>query len=398
MVVYGDLMRTLSERGSLRCSYMFGKHRTEIPFSILARSQNRNDWDAEYEHRYQSGTGLETGIYHSSGKVGISGVDRDYRETGARLAFSRGNCGVLLRLSGLTGNGGPNLRRVRSTEIESVVGYAGAVKRFSWRFLLGAYGFLPKRAALVGAVSGEWQIPQVCELDVIFRQACDPHSLGNQADRDSTWSLGYGWEEWSDPSLAAGSLPLTLERSCKVGANRQLPLGQVEVAAFYSQMQHPVVWVIRRDSTFSAASLDRRWLLGWTAAWSVLKAPFRGTISAVGFSRDSKDLNSSVFFFPEPRFRMLWETGWHRSYWGNQFEADLSLSGKFYQRFFTYGAGSWQPVGGAYPMDFRLTFRIRRFNFYWGVHNFNSYQYWLVPGYKMMHKEEYWGVNWLMLD
>jgi hypothetical protein len=46
----------------------------------------------------------------------------------------------------------------------------------------------------------------------------------------------------------------------------------------------------------------------------------------------------------------------------------------------------------------RATFHIGDFSFFWGNENIFARKYELVPGYRMNHREEVWGVNWVFWD
>ena len=128
------------------------------------------------------------------------------------------------------------------------------------------------------------------------------------------------------------------------------------------------------------------------------REPYRAKISFVGTNLKEETSVIIPVAYREPGFKMIWEIGWHRNFWDNDFETDISLGGKYFGSFDAYGPNGWEKIGNAYPLDFRLTFRIRRMTLYYGVHNWNSYQYYLMPNYKMIHKEEYWGISWLLID
>ena len=46
----------------------------------------------------------------------------------------------------------------------------------------------------------------------------------------------------------------------------------------------------------------------------------------------------------------------------------------------------------------RFTFKIGDFTLFWGNENIFARQYEIIPGYKMIHREEVWGVNWIFWD
>ena len=46
----------------------------------------------------------------------------------------------------------------------------------------------------------------------------------------------------------------------------------------------------------------------------------------------------------------------------------------------------------------RFTFKIGDFTLFWGNENIFAWQYEIIPGYKMIHREEVWGVNWIFWD
>ena len=150
--------------------------------------------------------------------------------------------------------------------------------------------------------------------------------------------------------------------------------------------------------TITPATIPRRVTVGGEADWSVNLEPFRARLNALKFERTHEFVGTVPAILAEPDLRLNWEIGWRRTFSEGSFEADISLSGSYFGSYDSYSPQGWQSIGGAYPLDLRFTMRIRNFTLYWGLHNWNSYQYDLAPGYRMMHKEEYWGIHWLLFD
>ena len=60
--------------------------------------------------------------------------------------------------------------------------------------------------------------------------------------------------------------------------------------------------------------------------------------------------------------------------------------------------GVYHTLGDDNVWGARFIFNIHDFTLYWGNENIFSRQYELIPGYKMMHREEIWGINWIFWD
>ncbi len=399
--LHGQLAIDLSAQEELSISYMFGKHKTEYPRDEnIQITDNRGDLDLNYTTRMGDGAWFDLGLYRVESRIKQGGLREYNRELGLVGRIVRGGVGGYLRLSrldaSLPGGGDYGL-----SELEGSLSWRGDYGRLSAWFVGGGSGWWPDRLRPVAAAGIEADLTPFGTPFVHLKQAVDPHSLEMMfADYDTARVIEEYepvWGRYPDCPIIGGTLPVTVTRGGRVGVRRALPLGILELSCFDRVELHPACWRLQGDSLITPVGLDRRETVGWEASYRFEWGPYRGYLALVDFQSESSPRMEVPTFHLEPDFRLVWEAGWHREFYNGDFETDLSFSGRYYGRYEAYPVGE-RSLGGAYPLDFKATARIRRFSIYWGLHNWNSYQYYLVPGYKMMHREEYWGIHWLLLD
>lgn len=409
-ILYGELSWTLNGSDKLSFAYLSNINKTNIPFSTDRYKTDRSDLDIGYTFHKGKSTRIAANAYHTESMTKLGVLDDYGREVGFDLRIIKETCGGYIRFSRLDGR----LAGVSDFNLTEFEGSIGWHRRFGFldlRALVGGYGWYPERIRTVLALGAEADIQPLGEIFIQFKQSPEPHSpemmfAEYSSDRPHD-DFNPAWTAYPDRPIIGAKKPVTINRSGRTGIRRDIGFGEIEIAGFSSIDVNPVIWNVKYDSVeydsikydsyITLIDLKRRYCYGWTASWLYRENPFHATLSLVGTDHNEESSTVVPITYREPIFKLVWEIGWHRSFWENQFETDISLSGKYYGSFYAYGDNDWEKLGGAYPVDFRLTFRIRRFTFYWGLHNLNSYQYSLVPGYKMIHREEYWGVNWLLL-
>ncbi|NQU06236.1 MAG: hypothetical protein HQ568_09105 [Calditrichaeota bacterium] len=414
-ILYAQVSKTVVDSNRLSIACLTSLNKTKIPFIEMKRRRKRSDFDIDYTHYFKNSIKVSLKAYHNESVTeldsleGVTELDSldDYgRESGLSVRVFKGGFGGYFRASRLHGCL-PLGTEYDLTEIEGSIGWSKALGLFRLRGLIGGYGWAPSRVRPVFSAGIEADINPLGVAFVQVKQAVDPHSpemmyaryrtARPQDDFQPIWLIRLEL-----PVLGAEK-PVTIQQSGRIGVRRKVPYGEFELSGFTSNDLNPVIWSVKHDSVITLINLARRSSFGWLASYQYRNDPFRASLALVriDFNEVSNDSNIVIpINYREPGFRLTWETGWHRSFWEDYFEADISLSGKYFGSFFAYESDStgWQEIGGAYPLDIRFTFRIQRFNFYYGLHNWNSYQYFLVPGYKMIHKEEYWGINWILLN
>ncbi len=400
-ILYGQYQAGLGADDNLTIAYMSNLNRHDIPFSEMSNKIRRGDLDAVYRHRFGDNASLEMSAYRAESAVKLDKLNDYGREFGGSLRMSRNNMGLYLRLNRVDG-WLPGNTNYRLNEFEGTIGGKYKLGPIRLQLLGGGYGWLPNRIKVVAAAAVDVNIYPLGELFANVKQAVDPHSP------EMMYAEYRGirpWDEfepaWYDsltlPVLGSDKPP-TIRQDGIAGIRRKIGFSEVEVAGFASIDRNPVLWSIKHDSTIALANLARRYSYGMKASLRFDREPYRAKISFVGTNLREESSVIMPVLYREPGFKSLWEISWHRNFWDNDFETDISLGGKYFGSFDAYGPNGWEKIGNAYPLDLRLTFRIRRMTLYYGVHNWNSYQYYLMPNYKMMHKEEYWGVSWLLID
>ncbi len=401
MTLYTDVIRTFEESGLITLSYMSDNNKVEIPFSNIVNTTRRSDMDVQWKFTPDSLTKYEITLYRVEDQVKWDSLKNYGRDVGLSLRASKGELGGYLRLNRIDGRliGDAKYELI---ELESSVGYRNNFDTGSLSLSVGAYGYWLDKIRLVGTLDYQIDIPSVGHLFLQAKQAVDPHSpeMMYAEYRNGRPFNDYdpAWLMRPDLPIIGRDLPIPITRGGQVGVKRPIRIGELELSGFGSVTQNKTIWGIEGDTIVTPVGLDWLWTYGWMASWNWHNDPFRAMIGMVGTSSKSSLAQLDNYINEEPAFRLIWEAGWHRLYWDDVFETDILMSGKYYSEYDAYGPNGIEAVGGAYPLDVRFTGRIKRFTLFYGVHNWNAYPYYLVPGYKMIHKEEYWGMNWMLLN
>lgn len=402
-ILHGQYQLALGASSSLDLAYMSSLNRTEIPFSVDGVNKTRRgDQDIMFIHNIADDAKIEVAAYRTESTTRIDTVDDYGRELGFRISTVFGHGGSYIRLCSLDGRL-PGGTAYRLTEFEGSIGLKGDIGPAALWFVVGGYGWLPKKVGMVATTGWDVNIKRVGTFFIQLKQAVDPHSpemmLAEYRTGRPRDDIEPVWELRPELPVMGTDKPVTVQRGGRFGIRRDVYFGELEVAGFGCLDIHPVIWGVKHDSTLTLVNLARRYYFGWQTGWLYDNAPYRVMVSLVNVTHRERSAVILPVTCQEPNLRLFWEAGYHRSFWDNDFEVDFSMSCRYFSDFDVYNPaeGNWETIGGAYPLDFKFTARIRHFNFYYGLHNWNSYQYYLVPGYKMMHREEYWGFNWLFL-
>lgn len=399
--LHGEMSRSFGPETKFTGSVMSILNRVDIPFTDVRRSIHRNDIDLKLS-RHQDDQLFEISGY----RVVCVRSDRPWtkensRESGVVMKTGNDRSGFHLRLSQVAGML-PEGSNYDLAEFEAGFGIRRRVGRFSWSMMFGGMGWWPHRVKHVGAINIDTEISETLHLYFAAKRSVDPHSPEVMfADYNTSRPVEEFIPTWKlnpDLPITGGILPVTTTRGVKIGIEKRLPLGSLNLSVFGRKDVDFYIWAVSGDSVISPVTRDNRITNGWQSSWKWSREPFRAGIGLLYLNQEFDSLPVGAYEDEEPSTRANWEVGWHNTFWNNDFETDLVLSGKYFSSFEAYGINGKEKIGGAYPVDIRFTARIRRFTLFYGLHNLNSYQYYLVPGYKMIHREEYWGIDWLLIN
>lgn len=382
-------------------SYLDFATKVDIPFTLLTEKSERSDLDLLWKYAPDGAHQHELNLYRVESQFGWN-RSHDYgRELGISARSRIGSSGGYLRLGRIDGRLSEN-RGFDLLEVEGSIAHRLEYDNGTAWGMIGVNGYYPDRLKPVAALELQHTIPSLGNLFLRLKQSANPHSPEmlyaqyrtdrRQNDLDPAWLL--------NPTLpiVGNKLPVSITRGGQIGVTRSISIGELELAGFGSVTSDQIVWSVDGDSIITPKGMDWQRDTGWSASWKWSEGLYRASASMVGIKSEYSLKPLERYMIAEPPFRLQCEYGWHESFWDNIFETDVLFSGKYIAPYDAAGINGVEQVGGAYPLDFRFTGRIRRFTLFYGVHNWNSYQYYLVPGYKMIHKEEYWGINWMLLN
>ena len=355
-----------------------------------------------------------------------------YRESGGGLSASWGALGLYLRSSAVDLDLQQE-RRMRLTDVEGSLGATIPWDRLRLSAAVGGSGWYPNRVGLTGNAGLEADLPWLeVTLFSSLSRTVEPHSPETMyadytAEARPTDVLDPVWNLRPDLPIQGAILPITRSLGGEFGLRKSFPIGiqpaqltgnrltkalktfflegmdsggklTIESAYFNRRETTPWHWTVQGNTLLSPRTISDRTIDGWRVATTWWQRPFSAMLSFINLNRQQRLEHGLGVVYPEPTFRLRWMAGWRRLFDNGNVEADVSFSGCFINGYYTYRASGWQELGRAYPLDFKASMRIRRFTIYWGLHNWNSYQYYLMPDYKMMHKEEYFGIDWMLVD
>ncbi len=447
--IFTELNYELTPHSRLSAAFLNRNDNSGTPFSDRERKYNDNDWDFNYTHTFADKGKAELFGYRTW-RVETEEEFHDYaKETGIgfKSRFSLAGSDSLKGDFHLSAGGYARLnglyiklakrKEVRLTELETSMGVNAGSGNLDVGAVLGGYGWWVDRFRLNGVLSAEYDAGLLGVLSGSFKQSVDPHSpetmSADYREHKPTDDFNPIWRLRPELPVQGRILPVSVSRGGEVGWNRRFiiaglpdflwfleyirnyrssntvlsdedmplrppPSFELKMSYFNRLDVNPVFWTVEGDALLVPVSGRDRRTTGWQSALNLDWNPYRANVSVMKMYRDETMERGVPAVSGEPDYRLYWEVGWRDAFWDDYFEADISFSGDFYSYFFAYGPDEWDTIGGAYPLDVRFTARIGRFTLYYGIHNWNGFPYYLVPGYRMMHKEEYFGIHWTLIN
>jgi len=419
-IIWGELTHQLTGNSIISATMMNRRDKTGITLTDRTINFNDNDWDLEYDLILKDSSNINISGYRTWRTEDEAGFHDYVREAGIDVKFSDAICeigefslgsvGADIRIGRLDIEF-PDENDVLLTEIEASAGWRNQYNKFSMWAIAGGYGWGPDRIRLNWNSGLEYFTTRFGSGHVSFSQAVNPHSpeimFADYKEERPSDDLIPMWRVWPELPIKGKLLPVSISINQEIGWKYEVDNSELlpgfshlhfDVTAFRTELRNPVVWTVENNNLLTPFTAKDRLITGWRSNLRLQYRQYRGSISMIGLNREDQIERGVPILSAEPTLRMNWEAGWHIFHWGDDFEGDISLGGQFYNSFISFGVDSWERIGGAYPLDFKLSMRIYGFTLYWGLHNWNSYVYRLVPGYKMIHKEEYFGIHWLLFN
>lgn len=396
-ILWGEWDRRWSDHRKLSVAYQDGLHKVDSPYQTYRTDIFRNDLDVSYIDQISSADVAFRG-YRAESTTKRGGWGDYGREIGGGIdvAFDglHGNIRAA-RLDGwLPGGNGYDL-----TEVAVSVGGIGKMKGFQLGAAAGVEGYWLSRIRPTVALEVSRSIDTLTFLQLLLTQGVQSHSPEQSFARYGTGRFESPLDPilnlFNDLPARGNRLEPSLMRSILLEGTHIFPIGSIDVSVFAWNEINSAAWQVEGDSVVAYIPIEDRKLYGWKAGYELSRSYWRGGLKAVGLVRD---FAAGDPLSAEPNLRIFGEAGWHRYFYEGKLETDLLLSSRYYASFHSPAERPNEPLGGKMPVDVRFTGRIARFTFYYGIHNLNSVHYQLVPGYQAMHKEEYWGVDWLLFD
>jgi len=393
--LWGRYHRSFASGASLAIMGMDGLHKVESPYQADRTVTHRSDFDLNYEGRilsqdsklnlFRSETWYEIAPSRLYGREWGGGVTTGGRALRWNL-FLVGRDGIL--------EGG---RHYDEKDISASLSASKELSRMTLRGTAGVEGRDFEQWTPVGILLAEYRTKGMSPY-VKLSQSVDFHSPVERFGAGGSTSI----EEPLEPMRAFyANLPVrgvkldpTTLQGGEAGLKIKVPLGELRSSLFAWREENSAGWKPVGDTVLTWANIDARRAEGWFATYNTQYDVWRGSISAIVIQKH----NSLQAYAVEPPFRLNWLIGRHKFFYDNAFETDFSLSGRYYSQFHSIAERPGEELGSGFPIDFRFTGKISRFTFHYALHNLNKSRYTLVPGYAMMHKEEYWGVEWLLID
>lgn len=385
---------------SLNLNYLSGLNNIEIPFNDTTSTIDRNDIDLGLSYSVSGNLKLDISTYRSEEHNRFDEIDGYGREAGIVSRLRKGNTGLSLRYSNLSGvlTGGKKYNIDETEGALSLTRQFGEIRSF---YQFGFNGWLPDRIRPNVLAGVDIRLYKRYYPFFTVKQVPAPQSpeaiFANYTDQRPLDEFQPVWNSHAGLPIIGHDLPVTIRREVESGLKTDFGRWNLTLSAQASYDIHPFIWAVKQDTLITPVNISSLSRSGLKLAWSFTSDPYRASIAALEqHVRRESEVVMKPEVFKEPEFRAQWEVGWHKFFYNNAFETDISLSGRYFSSY--YNQDGTQKLGGAYPLDLRLSARISRFTLQYGVHNWNSYQYWLTPKYKMLHKEEYWEISWLLLD
>ena len=419
-IVWGELNHQITKKSKIALTLMNRGDKTGISMTGRTINFNDNDWDLEYNLAFNDSSKLKVSGY-KTWRTEDDSTFHDYaQEAGVDISFfdndflfnnvSIGGIGADLRI-GRMDIEFPAENNVLLTEIEGSLGWRDQYKNFSLWAIAGCYGWGPERIGLTGNAGAEYKTNRLGSGYINISQAVNPHSpeimFADFKEERPTDDLNLLWRNRPELPIKGRILPVTISINQELGWKyseedpkwfNYLSDINLDISVFRKEIQNPAVWTVENNNLLIPFTAQNRLITGWKSNLRLKHEQYRGSFSIIGLSRGDLAERGVPVISAEPTIRLNWECGWHIVHWGEDFEGDVSFSGQWFNSFLSYEPGQWERLGGAYPLDFKLQMRIYGFTLYWGLHNWNSFNYHLVSGYQMIHKEEYFGIHWLLFN
>ncbi|MFC2150487.1 hypothetical protein ACFLQV_03175 [Calditrichota bacterium] len=431
--VYSEYNRQISDASTLNVSYATGKYKKEVAYADTTRYTDRNDFDAVFEQHHSKVSITRYGLYRSDQTIDFLDSHSFGEESGFYIQHFLQSKGLYMRISQLNGSL-PGGTLYREAEVTGLLSLNKNMGNLSSQFGIGVNGWIDQiKPVALSRLQYQFSKQYIPFVDLKHvNQLPSPEQQYALYLRERNWNeLEPIWLKNSDlPLLGRDQEPNTVDGG-NVGLKWQLAGHSAVVSLFISHESNPAIWQVTSllpesniaimkstdlmnldpgwlsDTVLTYSPIDRRLIRGWQGEYRYDYAPYRALVGAIWSKTDLILDSVTPASFREPQWRALFETGWHREYFNGDFEVDISLSGRYFSSYYAYSTNQsdstdmtydFREMEHAYPLDVRFTGRIKSFTLYYGVHNWNSFQYYLVPGYKMIHKEEYFGIDWLLIN
>jgi hypothetical protein len=398
--LFAEIRKQLTGNKILSIAHQTRNDKVGITFTDSSRSVRDNDLDLSIYNRFSSVNSVKLFGYHLERAEKDGKFRAHSRVWGAGVSSQIDSFGIYGRI-GRIDIDMQSTEKIRIIEVESSVSTNRILQGYQLWGLVGIGGWLPDRTGINIVLSVDRWIKELGSVGLVISRNSDPLTpeilYADYCRARPSKVMNTVWRAAPDLPVQGRILPKTTTDNAELHWSRSWREYSSRVSVFHKMNLKPVIWMIEDDTIIPRTRSDHR-TNGWMTKIDWKAIPYRASLSMVSIFRNEDDEDGVPGVMPEPRFRLTAEYGWHRIFMNGRFEADISLSGNYLNSYFAQAEGGWEKMGGAYPLHLKMSGRIRSFTFYYGVHNWNSYQYFTVPGYKMMHKEEYWGINWLIMN
>lgn len=389
---------------SLDFSVISLRNESGIPFTEFHRLRKRLDFDLAYQHLVYDEQSLKYRFYRTQ-VLDRYYSNREFRsldfETGLNIAHNFRNFNTSFNIANLNLDEGAVSK---SELLEIDFNHTIQLKYDSKKILLngGFYGYSIERVRPQFSMQVDETVLNDLNYSLILQQSVDPHSpeviFADYRGGSPMFDIHPVWRNNKTLPVVGNDLAVTVTRSAGLNLSKPMSNNLIFASLLYAIDKDPWYWVIDGDSIITPYAIERRNRFivngGFTRIWD----EYRFSLSAKGMFRDSSDPSKFLTLFPEPQYTGIWQFGWTKDYWGDAFTGDVWIGGRHYHSFNLISRNENRQVSGAMPLDFQATARIFNFRIYWGLHNMFVSRYEFVPGYPMMHKEEYFGINWTLLN
>lgn len=407
--LWGEVFQRWGTKSEVSISFQDGLHRTQIPFPLKERLNRRWDGDGEIIWRWGAHRWSLLHFYTSQTIFKESPLREWGRESG--VVFFHQHLPFLAlsgRFTRLNGTLGSNIQ-FTDWEGEGGVTLRKEGKGSGWWMQGGGERSLEGGVRGLGLIGGWLWIPPIGRFSTILSSqpmGASPRQLwGYYPPQLRPVDISEVlWDIFPTATIKGGKVSSSRLQSLQVKWLRGWRLGEGSLQLFYWDHHRPFIWKLERDTVIVPNHLNRRAGWGVDLGWRGFFRNWRIRGEAIKLWLDQDPPTRYPPTLPEPTFRAWGEVGWRRSFFEGTLEVDGLMRGWYYASV-EYPleerkklGEEWKKLGGGYPLEFRVTARLMRFNLYYGVFNWNSYPFSLVPGYPIMHKEEYWGVEWTLVD